>query len=111
MNTGANGEPASHGEMPSRQPTQTPQDRVGSALLMKDQVVSAVVMAAESLGGSPRRELLRLSDQIAYATDAEAIYRNPLALEVFLPLIDAPRKSDGADRRVHQDQVDELVCS
>jgi len=83
--------------------------RFNDALSLKDSVVLALTQAAESLSGSLRRELTRLSNEVAFASNAEGVLRNPRLLELFLPLAIALPKLLSSDPRTRQSEVDRHV--
>lgn len=67
----------------------------------RDQVVLAFAAAADSVGGSIRRRIMRLANHLAYIEHVDAVLSQPVLLEVFLCLRDVKSPT--------QHDVDEVV--
>ncbi|HBJ34543.1 MAG TPA: hypothetical protein DDZ51_07220 [Planctomycetaceae bacterium] len=89
--------------------TDSLRQRIDSTLQLKDNVVLALTQAAESLTGLRRRELMRLSDRVAFVEHAELVLRDPVLLELFLPLIKAQPALSQNEERTRQGQVERQV--
>jgi hypothetical protein len=83
--------------------------RIDATLPLKDNVVLALTKAAEALSGPRRRELIRLSDQVAFVDDAEVVLRDPVLLEIFSPLVMARTELSQSEDRTRQAEVERWV--
>ena len=83
--------------------------RIDAALPLKDNVVLALTQATESLTGLRRRELMRLSDRVAFIDNAELVLRDPVLLELFLPLVLAQPELSQSEDRTRQAEVERRV--
>lgn len=84
-------------------------ERIDATLPLKDNIVLALAQAAESLTGPRRRELIRLSDRVAFVTGADAVLRDPVLLELFLPLVAAQPELSQSEARIRQGEVEHQV--
>lgn len=83
--------------------------RIHAALPLKDNVVLALTQAADSLAGLRRRELIRLSDRVAFVDDADVVLRDARLLELFLPLAMAQPELSQSEDRTRQGEVERRV--
>lgn len=83
--------------------------RIDATLPLKDNVVLALTKAADSLTGPRRRELIRLSDRVAFVDDAEVVLRDPVLLEIFSPLVMAQTELSQSEDRTRQAEVERWV--
>jgi hypothetical protein len=83
--------------------------RIDATLPLKDNVVLALTKAADSLTGPRRRELIRLSDRVAFVDDAEVVLRDPILLEIFSPLVMAQTELSQSEDRARQAEVERWV--
>jgi hypothetical protein len=83
--------------------------RIEAALPLKDNVVLALTQAADSLAGLRRRELIRLSDRVAFVDDADVVLRDARLLELFLPLAMAQPELSQSEDRTRQGEVERRV--
>lgn len=83
--------------------------RIDATLPLKDNVVLSLTQAADSLTGLRRRELMRLSDRVAFVDDADVVMRDSRLLELFLPLVMAQPELSQSEDRQRQCEVERRV--
>jgi hypothetical protein len=83
--------------------------RINATLPLKDNVVLSLTQAADSLTGLRRRELMRLSDRVAFVENAEVVLRDARLLELFQPLATAQHDLAQAEDRTRQCEVERRV--
>lgn len=83
--------------------------RIEATLPLKDNVVLALTQAADSVSGLRRRELMRLSDRVAFVDKAEVVLRDPVLAELFLPLVVAQPEIAQSEDRTRQAEVERRV--
>ncbi len=83
--------------------------QIEAALPLKDNVVLSLTQAADSMVGLRRRELIQLSDRVAFVDDAEVVVRDARLLELFLPLAMAQPELSQSEERTRQCEVERRV--
>jgi hypothetical protein len=89
--------------------TDSVRQRIEATLPLKDNVVLALTQAADSVSGRRRRELMRLSDRVAFVDNAEVVLRDPVLAELFLPLVIAQPELAQCEDRTRQAEVERRV--
>lgn len=83
--------------------------QIEATLPLKDNVVLALTQAADSVSGLRRRELMRLSDRVAFVDNAEVVLRDPVLAELILPLVIAQPELSQCEDRTRQAEVERRV--